>query len=76
MRRVKYTLGIIHWAHIESRCSCMASFTGVSDAEEYKSVLYTVLYRATIRKVEANQADTISKVANPGKFKDKRTWIE
>ena len=29
---------------------------------------------ATLRKVESDQADTIIKAADPGKFKDKCTW--
>ena len=30
----------------------------------------------TLRKVEADQAETTSKAADPGKFKDDRTWPE
>ena len=30
--------------------------------------------RYTLRKVESNQADTIRNLADPGKFKDERTW--
>ena len=32
--------------------------------------------RATLRKVESDQAGTISRAADPGKFNDKRTWPE
>ena len=34
MRRVKYNLGIMHWAQGESHCYCMAYLTGISDTEE------------------------------------------
>ena len=36
----------------------------------------TSLDRSTLRKVEADQADTIRKAVDPGKFKDKHTWTE
>ena len=74
MRRVKYTLGIMHWAQDEIRCSRAASITGIYDAEEYNSLLVIALYRATLRKFEANQGDIISKAADLGQFKDKHTW--
>ena len=32
------------------------------------------IQRATLRKVEDYQVDTISKAADPGKFKDERKW--
>ena len=52
MWRVKYTLGIIHWAKDESRCSRTSSPTGIVDAEEYKALLDTALDRSMQRKVE------------------------
>ena len=73
MRRMKYTLGIMHWVQDESRCSRTVSITGISDAEEYKALLGTSLDCATLRKVEYGQSETISKAADPGKFKDERT---
>ena len=76
LQRIKYTLGIMHWAQGESRCSCTASLTEITDADEYKALLGTVLDQSALRKVEANQDDTISKAEYPGKFKDKRTWTE
>ena len=36
----------------------------------------TSLDRSTLRKVEADQADTIRKAVDPGKFKDEHTWTE
>ena len=34
----------------------------------------TVLDQATLRKVAADQAETISKASDPVKFKDNQTW--
>ena len=39
MRCVKCTLDIMHWSQDERRCSCMASLTGITNAEEYKALL-------------------------------------
>ena len=51
MRRVKYTLGIMHWAQDESRWSWILSLTGIADATEYKALLGIALDHATLRKV-------------------------
>ena len=74
MRHMKYNLGIMHWVQDESRCSSTASLTGIAYSEEYKSLLVTTMDRATLRKADADQADTISKAAYPGNFKDEYTW--
>ena len=73
MWRMKYTLGIMHRAQDESRWSFTASLKFIYDAEEYKALLGTSFYWSTIRNIEDDQADTISKAADPGKFKDERT---
>ena len=75
MRHIKYTLGIIHWEQDDIRCSCTASLTGIADNEEYKALLGTALDLETLRKVEANQANTISKAADPVKLKDECIFL-
>ena len=69
MRRVKYTVVIMVWTQYESRCSCTASLTGVAYTKELKGLKGIALDRATLRMVEADQADTIIKAEYPGKFK-------
>ena len=64
----------MHWAQDESRCSHTASLTRITDAEEYKVLLGIDLDCSTLRKVGFDQADTISKAADIGKFKDECTW--
>ena len=49
---------------------------GIEDAASFKAVLDIVSYRADVRKVEKDQSDTVSKAADPGKFKKERTWPE
>ena len=72
MRRVEYTLGIINWAQDEIRCSRTTSLIDIADAEEYKALLGKALDRATLRKFEADQTDTIIKEGDLEKFKDNR----
>ena len=72
MRRVTYTLEVMNWGKDESHCSYMASWTGFAYSEEYMALLGTSLDWATLIKVEADQAGTISKSTGPSKFKDKR----
>lgn len=52
----------------------MEFLTVITNANEYKALWGTALYWAALRKVEADQADTISKAADMGKFKAKGTW--
>ena len=50
----------------------MASINDVQDADEFQGILDVAIQRAALRKVEDDQVETISKAADPGKFKDKR----
>ena len=54
----------------------MESLTGITDAEENKYLWVKALDQATLMQFEADQADTISKAEDPGKFKDERIWPE
>jgi hypothetical protein len=42
----------------------------------FREALDTAYYRADVRKVEKDQADTVSKAADPGKFRDEKKWPE
>ena len=66
----------MNWAQDEIHCSRTASFTGISDAEEYKALLGTALDQAKLIKVKANHPHTTSNESDPCKFKDERTWTE
>ncbi len=50
------------------------SIEGINDKVQFRSALDEAFYRADVRKIEKDQADTVSKAADPGKFKDKRKW--
>jgi hypothetical protein len=41
-----------------------------------RTALDAAFYRADVRKVEKDQANTVSKAADPGKFKDEQKWPE
>ena len=46
----------------------------INNADEFKEVLQVSPQRATLRKTDTDQVDTISKAADPGKFKDEKKW--
>ncbi len=48
----------------------------IDDAAQFREVLDEAFDRADVRKIENDQADTISKAADPGKLKDERKWPE
>ena len=74
LRCIKLLLGVMHWVQDQDRCYRMASIDGIQDADEFQGILDVAIQRAALRKVEDDQVETISKVADPGKFKDERKW--
>lgn len=42
----------------------------------FRDALYVASDRADVWKIESDQSDTVSKAADPGKFKDEKKWPE
>jgi len=77
VRRVRYLIGMIHWVQDFMRISGIPSldeFNG--EAATFREALDIASNRAEVRRVEKDQSDTVSKAADPGKFKDERKWPE
>ena len=58
----------MHWVQDEDRCYRNTSTGNIADANEFREVIEISIQRAALRKVEDDQVDMISKVADPGKF--------
>lgn len=67
-------IGLIHWAQDYQRIGKEPTIVGIHDAIQFRSALDEAYERADVRKVEKDQSDTVSKAADPGKFKDERKW--
>jgi hypothetical protein len=70
-------IGLINWVQDFKRISDtpdLASFAG--DSVAFRAALDDASNRAEVRKIEKDQSDTVSKAADPGKFKDERKWPE
>ena len=76
LRKTRYMIGLIHWVQDFVRIGQSPTINGIPGAEEFCTALDVAFYRADVRKVEADQVDTVSKAADPGKFKDERKWPE
>ena len=76
MRRTKWLIAMMHWVQDFSRCSKRPTIDDFVTANDFKQALSTAAQRASLRKVDTDQVDTISKAANPGKRKDERKWPE
>jgi hypothetical protein len=76
LRRIRYMIGLIHWVQDFIRTGEEASLDGINNAVQFKAVLDEASQRADVRKIEKDQSDTVSKAADPGKFKDERKWPE
>ena len=74
LRRIKLLIRAMHWVQDQDRCYRNASTGNIADANEFREVIDISIQRTALRKVEDDQVDTISKAADPGKFKDKRKW--
>ena len=73
IRRTKYLIGLVHWVHGFTRINgtpSMGVFNG--DPAAFRTELDLAYHHAAVRKVERDQADTVSKAADPGKFKDEK----
>ena len=67
---------MVHWVQDFERVGEIASFDEFMDALAFRGALDIAFDRASVRKVEKDQSDTVSKAADPGKFKDERKWPE
>ena len=76
IRRIKWLLGLIHWVQDQDRCSRPPTAADVADDDAFKEVLNVSICRAALCKVDDDQVETISKLADPGKFKDKHKWAD
>ena len=73
-RRTRYLTGLIHWVQDYERIGEQPTIEGIASAAEFRAALPEANQRANVRKVEKDQSDTVSKAADPGKFKDERKW--
>jgi hypothetical protein len=76
IRRIRYMIGLIHWVQDFIRIDEHPTMEGIDGAEVFKVALDMAYQRADVRKIENDQSDTVSKAADPGKFKDERKWSE
>ena len=77
IRRIRYLIGLIHWVQDFGRIGEEPSIDGIVNTVDFRAVLDIAYYRADVRrKIENDQADTVSKATDPGKLKDERKWPE
>ena len=73
-RRIKWLIAMMHWCQDHQRCSEEPDIADFGNADAFKEALQVSAQRPLLRKNDSDQVDTISKAANPGKFKDKKKW--
>ena len=76
LRKIRYLIGLIHWVQDYQRIGEEPTIVGIHNAAQFRTALDEAYERADVRKVEKDQSDTVSKAADPGKFKDERKWSE
>ena len=77
LRRIRYLIGLVHWVQDFGRVGQTPTIEPFGDdAASFREVLDIAFDRAEVRRIEKEQSDTVSKAADPGKFKDERKWPE
>ena len=61
LRRIRYLIGLIHWVQDFARVGEQPTLVGIEDMASFREALDTAFYRADVRKIEKDQADTVSK---------------
>ena len=77
LRRIRYLIGLVHWVQDFGRVGQIPTIEPFGeDAVAFRQVLDIAYDRAEVRRIEREQSDTVSKAADPGKFKDEKKWPE
>ena len=76
LKKTKRMIALMHWVQDFYRCSETPTLQGIEDQNSFFSALDTAILRANVRVNAANQVDTVSKAADPRKFKDESKWAE
>ena len=74
MRHIKWLIAMMHWCQDHQRCSEDPDIANFANVDTFKEALQVSAQRALLRKNDSDQVDTISKAADPRKFKDKKKW--
>ena len=74
MRCIKWLIAMMHWCQDHQCCSEEPDIADFANADTFKEALQVSAQRALLRKNDSDQVDTISKAADPGKFKDEKKW--
>ena len=64
----------MHWCQDHQRCSEDPDIADFANSDVFEEALQMSVQRALLRKNDSDQVDTISKAADPGKFKDEKKW--
>ena len=75
-RHSKWLIAMMHWVQDISHCSKQPTINDFVTANDFKQALSSTAQHASLRKVDTDQVDTISKAADPVKLKDESKWPE
>ena len=77
IRRTRLLIGMVHWVQDFARVGETPSMNNyLGHPGLFRDALTVASDRADVRKIELDQSDTVSKAADPGKFKDERKCPE
>ena len=75
LRRTSLLKAVVHWTQDFRRISREVTLDGIADAATFRNLIERAKQRAQIRKHNAEDAEGISKAADPGKLKRQKEWI-
>ena len=76
LRRTKRLIGMMHWVQDFYRCNEAPNLQGLENQDDFLLAVDTAIHHVNVRQNVVNQVKTVSKAADPGKFKDESKWAE
>jgi hypothetical protein len=74
LRRTNLLKATVHWVHDFRRISREPTLDSINNVQEYREAIEIARQRASTRKHNADESDTLSKAADPGKLKKQKDW--
>ncbi len=75
LKRTNLLKATVNWVQDFGRISREPNLDGIDDVDDFRAVIEVARQRAHIRQHNADESDSLSKAADPGKLKKQKDWV-
>ena len=75
LKRTNLLKATVNWVQDFGRISREPSLGDIEDADDFRAAIEIARQRAHIRQHNADESDSLSKAADPGKLKKQKDWV-